>query len=149
MNLERQMSDTVFSRFRLSLLYLLRELHLWLNTFTFPRKLSFSLRPPWPIRSLATAVCPMVSLKLSPSLRPPSPILLLAFAIFSLACGGSATQANRLGLEPMVSMFSHLLGVDFSSCFVGFLNSVLSQFNSLIVWYRGSAQLFLVQQSHK
>ena len=42
-------------------------------------------------------------------LQQTSPILRLAFAIPSLACGGSATQANKLGLEPILSTFSHLL----------------------------------------
>ena len=34
-----------------------------------------------------------------------SPILLLAFATLSLACGGSPTHANKLGLEPIFLIF--------------------------------------------
>jgi len=100
------MSDTDCSLFLLSLLYLLSEPHLWLKTLTFPLKLSFNLLPPWPIRSLATTVSPILSLKLAPSLRPPSPILLLAFATLSRGRGGSATQANKLGLEPIFPIFT-------------------------------------------
>jgi len=118
-NLERQIFETDFSRWRRSLLYLLRELHLWLKTFTFPRKLSLSLRPPCPIRSVATTVCPIVSLKLARNLCPPSPIRLLAFATLSRAWGGCATQANKLGLEPITSEF---LSFHFDFCSICLLS---------------------------
>ena len=63
-----------------------------------------------------------------------SPILRLAFAIPSLACGGSATQANKLGLKPILSTFSHLLLLLWqSSCFLGFSNEVLFHFSYSMV----------------